>query len=209
MSISVLWAYFLTCVLMAWLPGPDIYYVLSTSLVRGFRAGFSVALGLCAGCIFHTGLCASGISIIIANSPVLLNVVRVFGAIYLGYLAYASWKSRPEAGRTSGIGGGMSAYGLFCKGLIMNVSNPKVIIFFLSFFPQFLVDGGVAVWLQIFILGVIFMCSALAVFSFVAFFAGKMSNVLMSVRFAAIMRWVSICVFGGLALLLFVEMFAG
>lgn len=209
MEISTLLTYCITCLAMAFLPGPDIYFVLETSLRRGFRAGLCIALGLCTGCMFHTFLCAAGVSLLIASSPILMNAIRLFGACYLGYLAYLNWRSKPQSGASATRGGdGGASDGLYLRGVLMNVSNPKVIVFFLSFFPQFLTENGWAVWLQICVLGAIFAASALAVFSAVSFFAARAAKTLDSPKFAAVMRIVGICVFGGLSLALFAEILA-
>ena len=190
MEISTLLAYCAACVAMAFLPGPDIYFVLETALRRGFRAGLFIALGLCTGCMFHTFLCAAGVSLLIASSPILMNAVRLFGACYLGYLAYLNWRSKPQT--ASAARGGGASGGLYMRGILMNVSNPKVIVFYLSFFPQFLTENGWAVWLQICVLGAIFAASALAVFSAVSFFAARAAETLDSPKFAAAMRIVGI-----------------
>ena len=206
MGISTLLAYCATCLAMAFLPGPDIYFVLETSLRRGVRAGLRIALGLCTGCMFHTFLCAAGVSVLIVSSPALMNLVRLFGACYLGYLAYLNWRAKQQAG-VSAERGCVSEH-LYLQGVLMNVSNPKVIVFFLSFFPQFLTENGWAAWLQICVLGAIFMASALAVFAAVSFFAARAAKTIDSPKFAAVMRVLGICVFGGLSLALFAEILA-
>lgn len=207
MDLHTLAVYALTCVLLAFMPGADIFYVLSSSLASGFKTGFCIALGLCAGVVVHTLLCAAGVSLIVAGSPALMNCVRLFGAAYLGYLAYAAMRSKPEAFRAGGGAEGVGFARLFARGFLMNVSNPKVIIFFLSFFPEFMKEGGAPEWLQICVLGAIFLLSALACFSLTAFCAARLARVFASLAFARFMRALSAAVFGALAVSLAAEIF--
>ena len=245
MSFSALIAYISACVVLILLPGPDIFFVLSSSVSEGFRVGFYIALGLCSGITVHTFLCAAGISLVIATTPILLKGVFVLGASSLGYLAYLSYKSKPEplGGAANENGGGgavasVSAEGvnaecvgnarssgvagqgvcgrksekfsrLYVRGFLMSASNPKVVLFYLSFFPQFLVEGWLPVWVQICFLGAVFMLCVLAIYTPLAYCAGRISAVFASEGFAKIMRWLGIGVFGGLSASLIVELFLG
>lgn len=207
MEPALLLTYAITCVLLAFAPGVDIFFVLSSSLSSGFKTGFAITLGLCSGVVVHTLLCAAGVSMVVASSPALLNCVRILGAAYLGYLAYVSFKTKPAVFSQGGAAARVNFKKLWARGFAMNVSNPKVIIFFLSFFPQFITRGGLPAWAQISVLGAIFMASALACFSLVAYCADRAARVFASLLFAKIMRWASVLVFGGLAALLFCEIF--
>lgn len=244
MSVSALMAYISACVVLALLPGPDIFFVLSSSVSKGFRVGFYITLGLCSGITVHTFLCAAGISLVIATTPILLKGVFVLGAAYLGYLAYSSYKSKPEplggvVRKNGGVGAGASvseefanaecaenarssgvvAQGvcgrkaeflpLFLRGFLMNATNPKVVLFYLSFFPQFLVEGWLPAWCQICFLGAVFMFCVLVCYTPLAYCAERISAVFVSMRFAKIMRCLSVGVFGALSSSLIVELFLG
>lgn len=243
MSVSALMAYISACLVLVLLPGPDMFFMLSSSVSKGFRVGFYITLGLCSGITVHTFLCAAGISLVIATTPILLKGVFVLGASYLGYLAYSSYKSKPEplGGSVceSGCGGaesssseeaanaecagnmrgGCAAQGvrgrneeflpLFLRGFFMNATNPKVVLFYLSFFPQFLVEGWLPVWCQICFLGAVFMFCVLVCYTPLAYCAERISAVFVSMRFAKIMRCLSVGVFGALSSSLIVELFLG
>ncbi len=207
MDISVLLAFTLASVALVFMPGVDIFFVLSSSLTKGFKTGFYLSLGLASGIIVHTVLCASGVSLIVASSPILFNVVRIGGASYLAYLAFLTFRSKPEVFSLS-TGAEVQPFGkLYLRGFLMNVSNPKVIIFFLSFFPQFLRDGTVPAWGQICVFGVILMMLSLSGFTLVAFASEKISALFSSLLFAKIMRWLTILVFGGISISLVAELF--
>lgn len=170
--LSQLASFLVASVVLTLTPGPDIIFVLSQSIVAGFKRGFMIALGLVTGIIFHTSLLAFGVSILLKSHPNLFFILKLLGATYLIYLAYQVWKSdehislkhQSEANRS-----------FFKKGLIMNLINPKVSLFFLAFFPSFLWDTSLNTIFQFYCLGLVFMLQALLIFSLVAFFANRLS----------------------------------
>lgn len=146
MDISIIVAYIVACAALVFMPGPDILFVITESLAKGTRTGITLACGLCSGVIVHTCLCVSGVAIAIAASPAAFSAVRLAGAAYLLWLARGAWlekisRETIDADFKSG-GSGLAGRRIFARGFIMNVSNPKVIIFFLSFIPQFITPGG-------------------------------------------------------------------
>ncbi len=161
--------------LLALAPGPDNLFVLTQSMSKGAKPGIFVTLGLCSGLIFHTTAVALGVAAIFQTSIFAFNMLKFVGAGYLLYLAYMSFKSSlnssVEADKSS-----LSPFKLYKRGIIMNVTNPKVSIFFLAFLPQFTNPATGSVTLQIFTLGAIFMLCALVVFSSIALVAGKLGN---------------------------------
>ena len=181
-------------------PGPDNIFVLTQSALHGRIAGLFVTLGLCTGLILHTTAVALGVAVIFQTSAFAFNGLKVVGAIYLLYLAWQAFratsseinvdKEKPNSLRN-----------LYLRGVIMNITNPKVAIFFLAFLPQFADPGRGAISTQIFIFGAIFIITTLVVFSSVAWAAGFLSNWLKSsTRGQIIMNKVAGTVFVGLAL---------
>ena len=159
-------------------PGPDIIFVMTQSAAKGKWAGINTALGLCTGLIVHTALVAFGLSILISESPTLFNLLKFGGAAYLFYLAYLSFRERGGADSSPKDGPKLSS--LYKQGIIMNLLNPKVILFFLALLPQFVDTSAGNVQIQMVILGVIFILQAIIVFSAVSVFAGYFSNQLKS-----------------------------
>ena len=181
-------------------PGPDIIYVMVQGMANGKKHGFVTALGLATGIIIHTSLVAFGVSAIIKNSDTLFFIIKLFGAIYLLYLAWQVFKSDPEIAYSAEGIKEKSLFSLFKQGFIMNVLNPKVTIFFLAFFPGFLwePDGNTVV--QFYILGAFFMLLTILIFVSVALLAGKISKYLKRHKHSGIvLKWLQIVVFIGIA----------
>lgn len=129
-------------------PGPDTAYIVGRSVAQGRGAGLMSALGICTGCCVHTIACAFGLTAVLAASATAFTVIKFAGAIYLIYLgvrlAFASpAKAQPEidaaanAGQTGASPTSKPLRQLFLQGFWTNVLNPKVVLFFVSFFPQF------------------------------------------------------------------------
>lgn len=181
--------FIIAAVLLTLLPGPDILLVITQSVMRGAKTGIIFAAGLCTGIIFHTSIVAFGLSPLITGTPELFTAVKIAGALYLIYLGIRAFLSRRtatleisgEASGTPAAAPGKLQY--YKRGVIMNVLNPKVILFFLALFPQFItVQPGESAALQFMILGIIFMLQGFAIFSAVAFCAGKLSRRLVGNR---------------------------
>ena len=174
-------AYFLTAsILLTLAPGPDILYLLTKSLSSGAKAGIILACGLVSGIIFHTTLVMVGVAALIKSSAAAMLLLKIFGAAYLLFLALGAFKAA-RAGKKISLARAeknFSAAALFKRGVLMNVLNPKVLLFFLAFLPQF-VDAKDDASLQILFLGVIFAAQALIIFSIVATFAGHVRNFLL------------------------------
>jgi threonine/homoserine/homoserine lactone efflux protein len=161
--------------LLALAPGPDNLFVLTQSMSKGARPGIMVTLGLCTGLVFHTSAVALGVAAIFQTSIVAFNILKYIGAAYLLYLAYLSFKSSSKS-NIKADKHNLSDLKLYKRGIIMNVTNPKVSIFFLAFLPQFTNPQNGNVTIQIFMLGAIFMLCALVIFSSIAILAGKLGN---------------------------------
>ena len=128
--------------LLTLMPGPDILFVMAQSMTQGRRAGVSVALGLCSGLFVHTAAAALGVSLLIASSPLLFGLVRYAGIAYLVYMGIVSLRDRGEAPGAESEACPASFGKLYRTGVAMNLLNPKVILFFLAFLPQFVDPTG-------------------------------------------------------------------
>ncbi len=159
--------------LLSLAPGPDNIFVLMQSAMHGKRSGIYVVLGLCSGLIVHTTAVALGVAAIFQTSAIAFTVLKLLGAVYLGYLAWQAFRA-PVSDLHAGNGKLTSAAALYRRGIIMNITNPKVTIFFLAFLPQFTSPEQGAVAPQIFILGGVFMLVALVIFSGIAMAAGTL-----------------------------------
>lgn len=188
-------------VLLILAPGPDILFLIAQGMSRGPRAGLMTALGLAAGNIVHTALAALGVSVLFRTSEVAFQLLKFAGVAYLLLLALQAIRHRHRFLRlqTSELPDGYAA--LFWKGVLANVLNPKVALFFLAFLPQFIVleRGGVAS--QAFLLGLIFILLTALIFGLIGHFAGAAGDWL--ARHTGINRyfaWITAGVFTLLAL---------
>ncbi len=161
-------------------PGPDMLYVISKSLEQGRKAGIVSALGVGAGTLVHTFITAIGLSALLLSIPVLFNAIRYAGAAYLAYLGLRSLRATRQQKlivpqeRESRI----SLWRVFRQGILTNVLNPKVALFFLAFLPQFVNGPGGAVVVQIALLGLIFDASGTSWNVLIAAVAGHASSAL-------------------------------
>ncbi|WP_271424956.1 LysE family translocator [Aequorivita sinensis] len=197
--IETLISFNIATLALALSPGPDNIYVLTQSLVNGTKSGIATTAGLISGCIVHTTLLAFGISAIITTSEEVFYGIKILGACYLLYLAYSVFKSDSEITFTNNAPK-KTYWQLFKTGVIMNLLNPKVMIFFLAFFPGFLWDKDGNTVYQFYVLGITFMIVSFFVFSLIALLAGRISNLLMKwKRINTVLKWLQIVVFVGIA----------
>ena len=201
-SIETLATFFMASVLLGLAPGPDNIFVLTQSALRGKIAGLLVTLGLCTGLVVHTTAVAFGVAVIFQASAVAFTALKLFGAGYLIYLAWQAFRASAEkisAGQKNGLNLGK----LYRRGIIMNVTNPKVSIFFLAFLPQFADPVRGSLTLQMLLLGGVFIGSTILVFGGIALLAGSIGPWLnRSPRIQVIMNRIAGVVFAGLALTL-------
>lgn len=172
LDLQTILMFIATSVLLALTPGPDILFVLTQAMIKGSRSGIVIALGLCSGLIFHTTAVALGVAVIFQTSLVAFTLLKFVGAGYLLYLAFMAFKdaSKSKLDTTQTL---LSLTALYKRGILMNIANPKVSIFFLAFLPQFTTPETGNVTAQIFLLGGLFMLSALSVFVIVSLLAGR------------------------------------
>lgn len=170
---------FLTAAILITLsPGPDNMMVLGVGIAKGRARGIAFGLGCALGCLNHTLLAVIGVSAIIAASPAAFTALKVAGGLYLIWMGIGALRSRGSA-QASGMPDGErdeSARQLFFKGLLANAINPKVVLFFLSFLPQFVVASrGDANW-QIAWLGLTFTAQAAVLFGLLGYFSGAIGQ---------------------------------
>jgi threonine/homoserine/homoserine lactone efflux protein len=191
--------------LLTIMPGPDIIFVLVQSATNGKKYGIATSLGLVSGIVIHTSLVAFGVSAIIKQSENIFLAIKIFGAAYLCYLAYLTYKSNDELLlNTKAEKKGL--FKLYKQGFIMNVLNPKVSIFFLAFFPGFLYSATQNTIIQFYVLGGLFMLQALLIFSGVAMLSDFFSSYLKShPSFNSNIKWFKILVFIGIAIYILVS----
>ena len=174
------------------------------SIVNGKTFGLATVAGLISGCLVHTTLVAFGVSIIIKENDTLFFIIKLFGALYLLYLAFNVYKSSSELHLNSDHIPKKSLAQLFKQGFIMNVLNPKVSIFFLAFFPGFLFSETMSTITQFYILGLLFMLVSAIIFSSIALLAGSISDYIKTNnKIGFYLKWLQIIVFVGIAILIF------
>ena len=193
-------AFFTASVLLALAPGPDNIFVLTQSALHGRLSGLLVTLGLCTGLLVHTAAVTLGVAVIFQTSALAFTALKFCGAGYLIYLAWGAW--RAGAAEIKGATGNRLGPGkLYRRGIIMNVTNPKVSVFFLAFLPQFADPSRGALAGQMIALGGVFIVSTILVFGTIALLAGTLGSWLArSGKTQIIMNRVAGLVFVGLAL---------
>ncbi len=169
------------------MPGPDMIFVITESIKNGTRNGVKIALGLCSGLAFHSVVVLTGFGLIISKLPALTSVIKYVGAGYLIYIAIKGWMAlmkHNDEGKGIEIDGANEVrvddkkeidYNPYLRGVIMNITNPKLLIFFLSFLPQF-IDLNKNTLLESFQIFAILIGITLPTFSLMAFFASRISH---------------------------------
>jgi threonine/homoserine/homoserine lactone efflux protein len=176
-------------------PGPDTAYIVGRSVAQGRGAGLMSSLGISAGCCVHSLACAFGLTALLAASATAFTIIKFVGALYLIYLGTRLIFAKPEAesaGREAvdaraAVSAPKSLRQLFMQGFWTNVLNPKVVLFFVSFFPQFVTSGSYHKTLAFLTLGAVFVGMSTVWNSFVAWIAGSVTQ-----RFSgkpAVKRW--------------------
>jgi len=199
LTYQIALSFFGIAVLLALAPGPDNLFVLMQAALWGRESGMIVVLGLCAGLVAHTAAVAVGLAAVFAASVTAFTVLKLAGAAYLVYLAWGAFTARAttaEGTRPPRLSRGA----LFRRGIVMNLTNPKVSLFFLAFLPQFTSPARGSVALQTLSLGGLFMLATLLVFGCIAFFSGAFGEMMQgSQRAQRLLNRVAGVVFVGLA----------
>ncbi len=202
MELSVILSFLGAALILILMPGPDNIFVLTESLTKGQRNGIAISIGLCSGILIHTLAAATGVSIIIQKSAFAFSIVKYIGAAYLFYLAYQSYREKkPEINTENKVLlEDTSFLKLIRKGLLMNVLNPKVALFFIALLPQFVVKDGFSMTWQMLILGAFFMVLSLIIFSLISVLSGRLSKYINSPKFWKITKYSKVSVLSLLGL---------
>lgn len=185
---------------LALTPGPDNIFVLSQSLANGARSGIITTLGLMTGCVVHTTLLAFGVSALTTSSETLFYSLKLMGTCYLLYLAWRVYRNEDKVMEQPEGHTPAKPLKLFRIGLIMNLVNPKVLIFFLALFPGFIWDAQGNTVIQFYVLGFLFIIATLLVFGLIAILSGQIARFIQtSDRFHVWLKWFQIIVFAGIA----------
>lgn len=192
-------------VALALAPGPDNIFVLTQSALYGRKAGFWVTIGLCTGLLVHTAAVSLGVAAIFQTSIIAFNILKIMGAMYLLYLAWQAFRAGAanldEKGKPD-----MGWRELYSRGVIMNITNPKVAIFFLAFLPQFADPSRGSITVQMLMFGGLLIVTTVLVFSTIAWSAGFLGEWLKgSVKAQLIMNRLAGTVFTALALRLIIS----
>ncbi|PQJ72396.1 LysE family translocator [Polaribacter butkevichii] len=201
--IEILISFAIATSILSLSPGPDNIFVLTQSIVNGTKYGLATVIGLMSGCLVHTTLVAFGVSAIIKENESLFFIIKLIGASYLIFLAYKVFKSDAKIVLSNDGVKKESIAALFKKGFIMNVLNPKVALFFLAFFPQFLFSNTISTVIQFYTLGGIFILVSFLVFGMIAVLAGSISNYLKEhAKIGVYLKWGQIIVFVFIAIMI-------
>lgn len=187
-------------------PGPDNMMVLSIGMAKGRLPGIAFGLGCALGCLSHTLLAVLGVSALIAASPEAFTALKVCGGLYLVWLGVNALRSAGGASVGKASDDRQSPRKLFLKGIVANAINPKVILFFLSFLPQFVIPGHGSVAAQMAWLGIIFTVQAGVIFGLLGYFSGTVGQwINTSPRLGTAMDRLTGVIFVGLGLRLIVS----
>lgn len=162
--------FFISSLALTLMPGPDILFVINQS-IEDKKSGLLVAFGLCSGLVVHTLVLAIGLSAIIEQNDNVIMFFKYFGSFYLFYLASQEFKK-------DSVTSERQKENFYLRGVYMNLINPKVLIFFLAYFPNFLFSDTISISYQFIILGAIFIFQALIVFSTVSLASNRLISIL-------------------------------
>ena len=182
-------------------PGPDILYVFTLSVTESKAKAVVFATGLVSGLVVHTSLVAFGVAAVIKNNEAVFQIIKYAGATYLIYLAIQVYQSNTELATTDTKNTQDTGLSTYKKGVIMNVLNPKVSLFFLAFLPGFIWDAEGSIQIQLIILGLLFMFQAWIIFFGVAQ-VGSLINLKKLNAYSFITKWAQILILIGIALYL-------
>ena len=161
-------------------PGPDLLYIFSKTIAGGKKVGIAASLGVCSGAMFHVVIAAIGLSAILVTSVLAFTLVKIIGVVYLLYLAYQSVRSsnvifEVDENTTQKIQP-ESLWQVYKQGVLIDILNPKVAVFFMAFLPQFLREGHGSNTSQLLLLGFIIILVAVFVETIFVLFAAKLSD---------------------------------
>ncbi|WP_082872928.1 LysE family translocator [Rhodobacter xanthinilyticus] len=198
---ATLLAFLAGALVLSLTPGSDVLFAVASGLQGGPRVGAVAGFGAGLGGVFHSCATAFGLGALVAAHPGTLLIVRYFGAAYLLWIAWSTWRAVPVS--PDHVGGALSVRAAFRRGLLNNLMNPKVMLFMLAYLPQFTDPKIGPIWQQILILGAIVVCTGTVLTAIYGATAGWLGARLarrmrLLNRFAALL-------FGGLAARLVID----
>lgn len=203
METQLYLSFSLAAFLMALMPGPDNLYVVTESLAKGKRNGLWIAFGLNSGVLIHTLAVASGLSLALKKSEEVFLVITYLGVAYLLYLAYQASREKPMNLEEASSSPKDKAIKLYRTGLLMNLLNPKVSLFFIAFLPQFVREGADwSVFNQFVLLGITFMLIGFITFASFAVLAHQLRALIKKPAFWKATKWIKVMVLLFMATLL-------
>ncbi|MGE4268011.1 MAG: LysE family translocator [Deferribacterales bacterium] len=190
-----------TSLLLAITPGPDIIYVITRGITQGHKSGMAAAAGFSLGNIAHTTFAIVGLSAIIRSSALAFTAIKFAGAVYLIYIGWKTFTSKggASAEKDTKI---LSPKAVFVQSITANILNPKVALFFIAFFPQFVKPQNGHPAIQMALLGLLFIICTFIVFSACALFSGQIGEKLKHSRGAGYLNKAAGAVLMGLGVAL-------
>ena len=203
-GISGYGIYLLTSLLLNVTPGTDTMYIISRSTSQGRKAGYYSVLGISTGAFIHTLLAAFGLSIILAKSIVLFTAIKLIGAAYLIYLGIRMLRQKSPLNFESSALQNMELKKIYMQGVLTNVTNPKVALFFISFLPQFIRPDNPYGPVPFILLGISFIMTGTIWCFIIAYFASFATKKLReNAKIADLLNKLTGIVFIGLGIKLF------
>jgi len=178
MDLNLYVAFTGVVILLAITPGTDNLYILTRALSEGRRAGFLAALGIAFGLMVHITAATLGLSQVFKNAPVAFSVIRWAGIVYLAWLAYQAWQTRVTKISTAKNPAPLGQVKIIRDAMTLCLLNPKLLLFFIAFLPQFTNPAVGSMNVQFFILGVTFAVESLTVFVLAVIFVAPLGGYL-------------------------------
>jgi threonine/homoserine/homoserine lactone efflux protein len=201
-DLSVLPPFLVAATLLCIAPGPDMVYLLATGVSDGRRAAVRAALGVTVGVFITVVAVAAGLGLLLSRASVVLWLIQLFGILYLAWLAGSTWREASAQFDTTA----QPPHGWFRRGIIVNLTNPKVLLFLIAFLPHFL-GNAQSSFAQLLLLGVLFQLIGLAVDLIVGLAAGAVRDRVL--KRPRVRRWLTIgsgCVYAALAVVVALDL---
>jgi len=199
-QLDTIVTFFGLSLLLGLTPGPDNLFVVMQTATNGRKAGFLVVLGLCTGLVAHTAAVALGLAAVFAASASAFTALKFVGAAYLAYLAWQAYRT-PVGGQSQADTMRVPLTQLYLRGIVMNLTNPKVVLFFLAFLPQFTDPKLGSIALQVSWFGFTFIIATLIAFGSIVYMAAIFGTLMSSsARLQRVLNRIAALVFLGLAL---------
>lgn len=192
--------YLITALIMALIPGTGVIYTLNTALVNNTKYGLAASVGCTLGIVPHITACVLGLSAIMQLGAQIFMIIKYAGVVYLCYLAFMTWKNAGTSLGNSNIGTHKGYFETAKRAVFINLLNPKLTIFFLSFIPQYLPVNSSNTTADMILLSLVFMLITFIVFAGYAIAAGAVSSFIRQNK--KVSKWIErgfACIFAGFA----------